>query len=350
MDSHFYSTTCRQHAGRNPSRTASDHFFIMPHTFTFGIPKLFDFTFRAGHQSSNLTENTVAVESNSKNSADPDAPNQVKAIIPSSSDNSYPGANDGLQSLVASPSSGMRYSASSPCGTLSKLPLELRVMVYRSVLTLKKNSDIKNAHRLLDRHPPIMADECTFLESIDAALLRTCRAVYQEAVHILYGINRFLFRNPRDIQTFAHAGLGETPFGLYRGCGASASAVGNAPCGRLTMIWRMHLKVDSEFGDNDRKRIWSFWCDFFYPSKEQDQSLSFPALRWLALDFTDWELKNGDASKIRARNTFFALPEATCLDCSCSFTGAAENSISLTGNPHQLMPTGLPGYHNRRRL
>lgn len=282
----------------------------MPHIFTFGIPKLFDFTFRAGHQSSCLIEETVAIKSDANDSADPDATNQSKAIIPSLSEHTYPEANDGVKTLVPSPSFGTGYSASSPCGALSKLPLELRVMVYKSVLMFKKY--IRHPHRFLDRHPPIMAEECKYLEAIDAALLRTCRAVYQEAVHILYGRNRFEFRNPRDIKTFAHVGLGDTPFGLHCSPRESASAVGNAPHGRFTMIRSMILKVDSELGGNDREKIWSFWCDFFDPPKEQDQLVGFPALQWLTLNLTDWGLGTRNDSKIRVSPHFLVFSEATC--------------------------------------
>lgn len=273
----------------------------MPHVFTFGVPNYFNFTFQAGPKSPSLglANETVDVESLPNDNVDLDAGNRWKAHNPSPSEDIYPEARNELKTVVFSPSCGTSTgnTASSPCspcgpcGTLSRLPLEIRIMVYSRVLKFDKY--IRQAHRFLDRYPPIMAEEVKHIEAIDAALLRTCRTVYHETVHVLYGMNRFHFRKPRDIEKFAHVGLGRRPFGWYR------TVSEPAPCGRLTMIRFMTLRMSSECVGDDRKQLWSSWCDFFYPSKEQDQLVGFPALEWLALDLTDWALTAGDAAKVR---------------------------------------------------
>lgn len=44
---------------------------------------------------------------------------------------------------------------------------------------------------------------------IDSTILRTCRAMYDEALPILYGCNVFCFSGPRDMATVSSAGLDE---------------------------------------------------------------------------------------------------------------------------------------------
>lgn len=264
----------------------------MPHVFTFGIPNYFNFTFRAGPQSPSL----VRVDSDSKDTTDPEASKNSKTLKTSPSEDTYPEASNEVKPPVFWPSVA---TASSPCGTLSKIPLEIRIMIYKSVLHFEKH--IKQAHRFLERYPPIMAKDGTHIDAIDAALLRTCRTVYQEAIRILYGMNRFHFSNPTEIEDFAHMGLAKKPFGCYRTASEPASSVGNSPCGRLTMIRLMVLNLGSGFVGDDRKTIWSLWRAFFYPSEKQDQLVRFPALEWLALDLTHWALSSGDVSKVRVR-------------------------------------------------
>ena len=142
------------------------HFHTMPHIFTFGLPSYFNFTFRAGPRSPGLANETVHVDLDSKNNTDPDANYNFKAPTASPLKDTYPNVRNGVGVLVSSPFSG---TTSSSCGTLGKIPLEIRIMVYKKVLCVKR--DIKHAHKFLDHYPPIMANQGTHLEVIDAALL-----------------------------------------------------------------------------------------------------------------------------------------------------------------------------------
>ena len=69
---------------------------------------------------------------------------------------------------------------------------------------------------------PLMVASCPSYKDIDSALLRTCRAIYEETFPILYGNNHFLFDDPSKIRTFAFGRLHFTsgqhfssdPFGI----------------------------------------------------------------------------------------------------------------------------------------
>ena len=256
----------------------------MPGIFTFRIPSYFNFNFRAGPNVPSLKDQTLDIESSPNGNADFEAINEAETLVPL-------------------PSHSTKNLESSPCGTLNKFPLELRVMVYMNVLRSEKN--IKQAHRFLGPHPPIMADDAIYIEAIDAALLRTCRAIYREGILVLYGKNRFHFRRPNDIKEFAHLGLRNKPFGFHGIASRPQSALCDAPRGRLTMIRFLSLRMSSENNQGlDRKNLWSQWCDFFYPSEEQEKLVGFPALERLVLDFTDWGLQVGDPYKVRVRPNF----------------------------------------------
>ena len=54
---------------------------------------------------------------------------------------------------------------------------------------------------------------------------------------------------------------------------------------------------------HEREAFWSFWAGFFQPSPWH-QSLMFPALEGLCLDFTFWGLDDSDACKLRVCTPF----------------------------------------------
>ena len=100
-----------------------------------------------------------------------------------------------------------------PCGTLAKLPIELRCIIYMNVLNCEMN--ISQANDFLGPKPPIMAEEAKHIGVIDSALLRTFRTIYHEIIVVLYAFNSFEFDRLGDIQHFAHDGLENKPFGFY---------------------------------------------------------------------------------------------------------------------------------------
>ena len=58
---------------------------------------------------------------------------------------------------------------------------------------------------------PLMVATCPQVDDIDAAILRTSRAIYKETFPILYGNNRFVFSAPTQISTFAFGELCRLP-------------------------------------------------------------------------------------------------------------------------------------------
>lgn len=258
----------------------------MPRVFTFGVPNFFSFTFRAGAAAVGRFDGTVDLESESNENTYPGATDEVEVLVPSSQ-------QDTAKEETTS-------TAASSCGMLDKLPLELRTMIYRGVL--KSEKSIKQAHKFLG-HPPLMVTESSHLEKINAAILRTCRKIYQEAIYILYGRNGFSFRKSKDIEIFGHHGLGNTRFGVY--CSKPPYAVEHTPYGRLTMIRFLTLRIAAKSTGDSRKGIWSLWSNFFYPSenKSEEQGLlvRFPALEILVLDLKDLNLDERDTSKVRVR-------------------------------------------------
>lgn len=94
----------------------------------------------------------------------------------------------------------------------------------------------------------------------------------------------------------------------------------DAPAGRFTLIRSIILRLGHDRKPYvwqrpggqfppDRKRIWSHWYQYFFndsdPQSTFDWSVfpsstnGFPALDKVVLDFTDWQLAEGDAIRVR---------------------------------------------------
>ena len=86
----------------------------------------------------------------------------------------------------------------------TKLPVEVRVMIYRRLLV--SSEPILKAHELIG-YKTIVAGNHHPISDLDSRLMRTCRAVYEETLPILYGNNIFEFHSPTAISLFADAGL-----------------------------------------------------------------------------------------------------------------------------------------------
>jgi len=82
------------------------------------------------------------------------------------------------------------------------------------------------------------------IPNVDAAILRTCRAVYSEALPILCNQNVFQFSNARAISNFQNKGLVGYPFDGHH------TKVFNftvTPVGRLAMIRSVVLDLNAEY-------------------------------------------------------------------------------------------------------
>ncbi len=93
------------------------------------------------------------------------------------------------------------------CSFFVKLPLELRLLVYRELLVSEKTivglSMMVGKERLKRK----MQSKYDPIPDIDAAILRTCRKAYNEAIGTLYGENIFKFSSIRALNAFKEDGL-----------------------------------------------------------------------------------------------------------------------------------------------
>lgn len=106
------------------------------------------------------------------------------------------------------------YKNQESCILFNKIPGELRMQIYRNLLissevitpdrqllAKREKSYNKSASKTSNRGRYKAA------AGLDGAVLRTCRAVYLEALGILYGDNIFHFNNAEDQLSFRSVGL-----------------------------------------------------------------------------------------------------------------------------------------------
>jgi hypothetical protein len=95
---------------------------------------------------------------------------------------------DDPHSLSASEASS--YSSSTELPPLLRLPPELRQRIFSLCLT--------------SEHPISWPSPQHSASGLDLALLRTCKSIHEQAVHILYEQNVLLFRHPSDCNMFLY--------------------------------------------------------------------------------------------------------------------------------------------------
>ena len=104
------------------------------------------------------------------------------------------------------------------CPLFTAIPVEIRHMVYRQVLTIPET--IKNVHKHIGSKDTALVNNYQPIPHIDAAFLRTCRLIYSEALPILYGYNTFEFSSSNAIRSFQSKSLigypPGRPFSLLR--------------------------------------------------------------------------------------------------------------------------------------
>ena len=174
---------------------------------------------------------------------------------------------------------------------------------------------------LLTEYKPII--------DIDSAILRTCRTVYTEGLHILYGQNTFHFSDAGAIGRFKPRYPLITP--PLRSL--------TTPFGRLALIQSVSLKIttSSSYRGPSRESIWEDWMKNFF-SEEKSISergytykVEFPALQKLTLDFTDWKLKADEG--IRVSPSFLHLNGLIKL---CTPSQAVVALATNSPRPHLL--------------
>ncbi|KAI4159298.1 MAG: hypothetical protein LQ342_006702 [Letrouitia transgressa] len=173
------------------------------------------------------------------------------------------------------------------------LPIEIRMMIYRQLLV--SSTSIDNLREIMGISNSMLPRDQDF----DSAILRVCRQTYFEGHPILYGQNVFLFERGCEVMGFRGF-----MYGLSRG---------NIPLGyedgRLTflesIIIRLRRKDSLNYSQTTpieevRASAWSLlgWNAIFDTEGSRD-SYSFPGLRSLTIDFTEWHLDDADEIAVK---------------------------------------------------
>ncbi|KAI9700732.1 MAG: hypothetical protein M1836_002101 [Candelina mexicana] len=171
-------------------------------------------------------------------------------------------------------SSAASFASSSP---FLRLPTELRLNIYKHLLVTSAviNNPLDSLKQSQNRKKAPVT-----IPGLDAVILQTCRSIYQEAVPILYGDNRFRFMDGTFTEMFATNGMGLPSW--YK----------TVPS-RLERIRSMDLIF---------RAFWQRWEPNRIAGLQEDsdnwtrngRALTFPSLRDLALDFTQWNLTGRD--------------------------------------------------------
>lgn len=93
------------------------------------------------------------------------------------------------------------HRAVARCPLFTKLPAEVRDMIYHHVLV--SSEYITDAHDLLGYKTIVASNHHPILD-IDSCLMRTCRLIYKETSPVLYGNNTFEFNSSHSMKIFAH--------------------------------------------------------------------------------------------------------------------------------------------------
>ncbi len=84
-------------------------------------------------------------------------------------------------------------------------------MIYHQLLTIPET--IENVHKHLGSKETALVDNYQPIPRIDAAILRTCRLIYSEALPMLYGHNTFELSSANAIRSFQSKSLIGYPLG-----------------------------------------------------------------------------------------------------------------------------------------
>lgn len=84
-------------------------------------------------------------------------------------------------------------------------------MIFHHILTTPE--PIEKPHKHLGSKETALLDNYKPIPQVDSAVLRTCRAIYSEALPILYGQNTFEFSSANAIRSFQSRSLIGYPLG-----------------------------------------------------------------------------------------------------------------------------------------
>ena len=96
------------------------------------------------------------------------------------------------------------------CMFFSKLPPEIRTVIYRWILT---TPTVLNAGAEIEKMASTLTtddNDPSSISGIDSAVMRSCQRMYHETLPVLYCENKFAFRTPEQLQAFRQGNLEKT--------------------------------------------------------------------------------------------------------------------------------------------
>ena len=256
------------------------------------------------------------------------------------------------------------------CVLFKNIPPEIRRMILAQLLVSPEH--IASPGRLLSSKIPLLTNDYHPIPGLDARILRTCRAIYNEAMPILYGQNVFYFTNTHSLFDFLADELpkalpmNESPFQSSTGTSITDPvtkihvvpwadrellsilrsnliphhqrlqrlwlteslthrfpAVFNfrvTPAGRLSLVRQLELRLTTLDSSRNifniqtvavprpnrpphRSSLMYDWGRLLNPEGRMPgmlgDSVVFPALEILTLDFTDWALQPDEGLMVR---------------------------------------------------
>lgn len=194
----------------------------------------------------------------------------------------------------------------SPPTTLTNLPPEIRLEIYRYLLTtrttIKKPGDLVRC----EIHHGADGGESPCLHT---AILRVSKRIYTEALPVLYSENVFAFWSPEDMMAFRTEGLisctlRSKKLGIIRHCEGEVWLTNISPgftglidslksIDRLTYIRHVELYL---WHDDHHSPLWSKrekWRRFVN-TRSGERAIEIPAVSDLVLDFGAMELEAGN--------------------------------------------------------
>lgn len=236
--------------------------------------------------------------------------------------------------LSASDSDNSNSGAPSNMGLFSRLPSELRTMIWKATLTLKSDEGFS---RPITPQRTIMVQPTSEVTEINSALLRTCRSIHHEALPILYRYNWLHFDSAAQIEEFRSRRLPK-PNAINSN---THRIFGFKPefYGRLTLLRLVYLTFAGAYMSGP----WQPWAGYFEPQEKEQESLAFPALEKLILDFRLWRLN--PENEIRVSCIIM------CLSCMLTFfLNQVEPFLRKLRPEAGLALLGLYGVQNERNI
>ena len=209
-------------------------------------------------------------------------------------------------------------------------------MIYRHLLVSAE--PIVGAEKLIGDQTAVLLRNYHPIPDIDATILRTCRAVYEEGVNILYRWNKFHFSDSRAIKIFKETHL------LSRSCLPPQIKY----YGRLALLRSVSLKIAHPNGADmmnlnvRRAFIWGTWLTEFFSVEgrlnrySSAYQVGFPALEKLRLDFTDWQLAADEGLRVSFHPPIFASSNPTH-ESPCSARNVFVRKREHTNSPRSRL-------------